>query len=465
MKKRTVKQQLIIVHLCFALCLMLGSTSFAKPFKITVVDVANKQPVCLVHLTTTDEQLFVTDNAGVVAIDQPDLLGKETWFTVSSPGYEIKADGFGMRGFRTTPKLDQELQIEISRTSISERIGRLTGGGLLAESSKWQHVTEANPHQIVGCDSVQMVRYQKKLFWLWGDTTLRHYPLGIFHSSAAMTEPHWDLKRPLQPKYQYFQSSEKKVKGVAPMPGKGPTWITGITVIADSDGKEKLVATYTKIENFLDVYEYGQCVWDELKEEFTPHQVLWNKHRTKEPPPKVLEGHVVYWQDEKKQKWILFGNPLPTMRCKATFADWSTPATWEQIEVPKSLKDEKEMKVIPHSGSIAWNPHRECWVTVFMEKFGRPSAFGELWYAEAESPFGPWGNAVKILSHQNYTFYNPRVHAELSHGQYLYFEGTYTQQFANKPRPTPRYDYNQVLYRLDLNDPRIKTAQVTRNGK
>jgi hypothetical protein len=41
----------------------------------------------------------------------------------------------------------------------------------------------------------------------------------------------------------------------------------------------------------------------------------------------------------------------------------------------------------------------------------------------------------------------------------LYFEGTYTAQFANRPEPTPRYDYNQVLYRLDLNDPALKPAQ------
>jgi hypothetical protein len=38
-----------------------------------------------------------------------------------------------------------------------------------------------------GCDSVQAVAYQGRLFWMWGDTTLPHYPLGIFHMSAART--------------------------------------------------------------------------------------------------------------------------------------------------------------------------------------------------------------------------------------------------------------------------------------
>jgi len=42
----------------------------------------------------------------------------------------------------------------------------------------------------------------------------------------------------------------------------------------------------------------------------------------------------------------------------------------------------------------------------------------------------------------------------------LIFEDTYTQQFADKPIPTPRYDYNQILYRLDLDDPALKPAQT-----
>jgi hypothetical protein len=110
---------------------------------------------------------------------------------------------------------------------------------------------------------------------------------------------------------------------------------------------------------------------------------------------------------------------------------------------------------------MAWNPFRKKWVTVFMQAFGKPSAFGELWYAEAQSPFGPWGKAVKVLSHENYTFYNPRIHPEFSaaNSPVLFFEGTYTAMFADRANPTARYDYNQVLYRLDLDDPALEPAR------
>ena len=96
-----------------------------------------------------------------------------------------------------------------------------------------------------------------------------------------------------------------------------------------------------------------------------------------------------------------------------------------------------------------------------MQKFGKPSAFGELWYAEADAPTGPWGPAVKVLSHANYTFYNPRLHPEFTPAEspILLFEGTYTREFADHPHPTPRYDYNQILYRLDLDEPAFAPAQ------
>ena len=117
--------------------------------------------------------------------------------------------------------------------------------------------------------------------------------------------------------------------------------------------------------------------------------------------------------------------------------------------------------VKPHSGSIAYNGFRKRWVTVFMESFGKPSAFGELWYAEADLPTGPWGKAVKVLSHQHYTFYNPRLHPEFvsENSSVLLFEGTYTLQFSDAKQATPRYDYNQILYRLDLDDPALAPAQ------
>ena len=85
------------------------------------------------------------------------------------------------------------------------------------------------------------------------------------------------------------------------------------------------------------------------------------------------------------------------------------------------------------------------------------SLLGEVWYAEADTPLGPWVYARKVVTHDDYSFYNPKHHAMFDQegGRIIYFEGTYTTTFSGSKDPTPRYDYNQIMYQLDLSDPRL----------
>jgi hypothetical protein len=231
--------------------------------------------------------------------------------------------------------------------------------------------------------------------------------------------------------------------------------------LPDKTGAERLVATYSKITPPLDAYERGLCVWNDETANFEHVKSLWTKSDGSRRPKQAPMGHPAF-VEEDGQRWVLFGDPLPTLRCPATFEAWQDPATWETLSPPKQLKSAADGSTVRlHTGSIAWSGYRKRWVAVFMEAGGKPSAFGELWYAEADAATGPWGLAVKILSHANYTFYNPRIHAELvpEDSRVLLFEGTYTQTFADRPHPTPRYDYNQILYRVDLDDPGLAGAQ------
>jgi hypothetical protein len=46
----------------------------------------------------------------------------------------------------------------------------------------------------------------------------------------------------------------------------------------------------------------------------------------------------------------------------------------------------------------------------------------------------------------------------------IYFEGTYTFTFSgSEEAATPRYDYNQIMYRLDLTDPRMALPAPVRD--
>ncbi len=110
---------------------------------------------------------------------------------------------------------------------------------------------------------------------------------------------------------------------------------------------------------------------------------------------------------------------------------------------------------------MCWNAFRQRWVLIAVQQFGKSSFLGEVWFAEAAAPTGPWRRAVKIVTHDHYSFYNPAQHAFFDEdgGRLIYFEGTYSHTFSNNDKRTPHYDYNQILYRLDLADPRLKPAQ------
>ena len=71
---------------------------------------------------------------------------------------------------------------------------------------------------------------------------------------------------------------------------------------------------------------------------------------------------------------------------------------------------------------------------------------------------GPWADARKIVTHKNYSFYNPKQHPffDKHGGRVIFFEGTYTTMFSGNDEPTPRYNYNQVMYKLDLSHPGLR---------
>lgn len=451
-KFRRVPRSLLL----FALANASGS---AQPCRIEVVERGSGWAVPLVELRTTHGLRFVSDNAGVIAMDAPELLGRETWFGVHGHGYEVPKDGFGYRGVRLTPQAGATLRVEVTRTNIARRLGRLTGAGIFAESQQLGYERGWREGGIAGCDSVQNVVHRGRLFWAWGDTTFARYPLGIFDATGATTPIAFlaSAEPPVRVVFDYFRNERAEPRAIARMPGKGPTWLTGCASLPDQRGNPRLVASYMKVEPPLDVYQWGLCVWNEDAKAFEPLRVVWTKSPNTPKPPPIPQGHATAWMDERGKPWILFGNPLPNLRCPASFEAWQDSASWESLTPQENLAVADGKPVKPHSGSIAWHPWRRRWVTVFLQWFGQPSAFGELWYAEAERPTGPWGTAVKVLSHDNYTFYNPRVHAELAtpDSPVLIFEGTYTAMFANKPEPTLRHDYNQVLYRLDLDDPAL----------
>ena len=364
-------------------CALIPGVSAIEPCRIEVVEKGTGWPVPLVELRTTHEARFVTDNAGRIAFDLPELMDRETFFEVRGHGYEVKADGFGIRGVRLTPRSGQTLKVEVERRIIAKRLGRLTGSGLFGESQKAGLENDWRDGPVTGSDSVQNAVYQGKLFWAWGDTAVAHYKLGIFDTTSATTalQPLASFEPPLRLKLDYFTDEKGRPRGVAKMPGAGPTWITAYVTLPDKTGTSRLVATYVKIRNHLEVYESGLCVWNDATARFDRLKVLWTKPDRKATPPPRPDGQPSLWKDANGKEWAYFGISLPTLRCPATFEAWQDPATWETLTPQESLPSAADGKPVkPHSGF-----HR-------VERF--PEMLGHGFYAELREALRLWRTLV-----------------------------------------------------------------------
>lgn len=129
-----------------------------------------------------------------------------------------------------------------------------------------------------------------------------------------------------------------------------------------------------------------------------------------------------------------------------------SPFVIQDIDTGKSIE--------PVEITTAWNPFLKKW-TLLCGQIGGDSNLGEIWLAYGNAPEGPWSPARKVATHampgDNNDFYNPMQHPELMRqgGRFIYFEGTFVNTFSGNPHPTPRYNYNQIMYRIDLADPRL----------
>lgn len=470
-------------------------------FGIRVVDGATGRGVPLIELRTVNDIALVTDSGGWAAFYEPGLMGREVFFAVAGSGYEYPKDRFGYRGVRLVPRPGRTAAVKVTRTNVAERLYRITGQGVYRDSTLLGLPTplpEPNRNAgVLGQDSVQAVPYRGKLFWLWGDTNLPNYPLGNFQTTAA-TSPlpgpgGFDPDTEIPLKYFTDPTRPDRVRRMVPLKEPGVVWLFGLLTVPDADGREALLAHYSRRKGLAEELEHGIVRFDDTAGVFTRVKTLDLKETWRFP-----RGNAVRVTDAAGD-YFYFASPFPHTRVKVTWDSLLDPTqyeslafdpaakgySWQRATAPTTQADERKLieagalpaaaaryqvtdaatgkPVQVHGGSVAWNEYRKKWVLIALELWGKdsPSLLGEVWYAEADAPTGPWGKAAKVASHPKYSFYNPRQHPFFAKdgGRVIYFEGTYTHTFSGNPTPTPRYDYNQILYRLDLADERLVPAR------
>jgi hypothetical protein len=484
----------------------------ARPFAIEVVDGQTGRGVPLVELRTVSNMRYYTDSAGLVAIDDPALVGRTVFFHVWSHGYEIEPDGFGIKGRRLEVKPGESAQIKVKRLNIAERLYRITGEGIYRDSVLLgRPVPIRNPllnAQVTGQDSTQAMVYRDRVYWFWGDTGRQSYPLGHFGTAAA-TSPlpgGGGLDPSAGVNLDYFVGDDGFSRAVFAREGNHPIWLDGVLVLNDDKGVERLVGRAMVMESLQKTLARRLVVFNDQAGRFDT---------LKEIPldaPLYPEGHP-FRVTVDGVDYVYCGGAFPDVRFKAdwkSFLDVSgyesftchapgsrtTPGgeppverdsagkpvwgwkrdtarlgTQELVKLvdsgklkpdaarPLTYDADTKQRITVSLASVQYTAFRKKYVGIGVQLGGKSSMLGEVYYAEAEEPEGPWPWAKKVVTHDRYSFYNPVQHPffEQEGGRVIYFEGTYATTFSRPDgEATPRYDYNQVMYRLDLSDPRLK---------
>ncbi|MBN1952095.1 MAG: hypothetical protein JW801_12915, partial [Bacteroidales bacterium] len=457
-------------------------------FIIEVVDMETGRGVPMVEFRTTSKELYVSDSNGIIAFDDATLLGQEVFFSVFSHGYEFPGNELFL-----TAVPGRSSTVGLRRLNIAERLYRITGQGIYRDSERAgiqiPIKNQALNGKLTGQDTYINTEYKGKIYWFWGDTTGPANFNGRVSGATSELPEKGGLDPAVGIELEYFVNSNGFSKAMADVPGPGLVWIDWLVVLKNEDLEEQLYAKYSRMgENFSSL-EQGIARYRDSKDIFEPLVRIdsWtgNPHSSGHPERVMINN----------TEYLYIFHRLGLERVRADLKSITNPESYEYFSCttsPDEMTNVSEKKGNKKTGdcswkaglkgnftasqdslafqgwfepvdilsgkkisvnpaSVFWNEYKERWVMIAYE------FVGGAWFLEADTPTGPWVYARKIIEHQNYDFYNIGQHPlfDQENGRLIYLEGTYTLGFSGNTCPTPLYDYNQIMYRLNLDTPEL----------
>ena len=495
-----------ILFTAIYLCSSLIPQLYGAPdpcFRIRIVDAETGRGIPLVEVRTQNYIRYYSDSNGLIAFREPGLMDQDLYLFISSEGYDYPKDILGNSGFVINAAENDSIVIRLQRRNIAERLYRITGQGIYGHSDLLNEpVPLKNPllnGKVLGQDSNLRTIYRNRIFWFWGDTFKPAYPWGNFSVSGAVSFLPADggLSPEKGIDLEYFVDSTGFSRPMIKLDDPGFVWLDWVLPVKDDDGKEQLVAKYARVKSDFTNHERGIAVFDDRDNQFKKYKQIdaWlNEYHTTNHLVPVRIGNKTftlmtsqfeysrvepdldrlcdpdayeYFSCLKPGSKYDAGNPVLD-RDDSGRLIWG----WKRSTDPVGLSRQNELVASGkidsderwfclddiatgapldlQRGSVYFNQQRKRWILIIQKNVG------EIWYAEADTPIGPWVFGKKVLEHDQF-FYNPVHHPffDEENGRIIYFEGTYTNTFSGNPLIVPGYEYNQLLYRLDLDDPRL----------
>lgn len=477
---------------------VLFAADAAGPFGIHIVDEASGRGVPLVTLETTDGTRFITDSAGWVAFDEPGVVGKRLFFKVAAPGYAVPGNALGLPGSVLDTRRGGTAEIKVMRASIAEWMYRTTGAGIYRDASRLGvEVPLPRPNlngDIVRHGAVQAAVFHDRVLWTWREATGLATPRAVPHAVGAFSD--LPAKGGLDPvlgvHFDYVGAPANGPAGaLLHMTEAGAVRLDGLLTARDRDGAEHLLAHYTREDPAGRMAEHGIAEFNTTGRVFEPVMQLGEEFAWQCP-----HGHAVRVKEEGVEHFY-FGDPFLVTRVPASYEDVLNPSKYESLVADKetgapvwrcggeppltqnaeaaSLAEKGGTKarsllrvtdvadgrsVLVNGGTVRWNAWRKRWVMIASGTAGEAVAPSALWYAESLHARGPWKHAVRIADDSSHALEQACHHEffDQDGGRLIYFEALLAP--AAGVGATPRYDGNQMMFRLDLGDRRLEPART-----
>lgn len=509
----------MFLHFMLAGHSLADSASVSHPpyFRITVVDQETHRGIPAVKFRILNGGQYWTDNNGVVAFYEPDLMNQKVWFTFESHGYVNENVPVGLKGIVLDIKPGGSAIVSLRRINVAQRLYRMTGSGMYRDSillgDKVPPVPESGKVPVMGQDGGDMVLFNGRYHWIWGDTSIARFPLGIFKGTSAISDlpENGGLDPDKGVALHYLRKDDGEIRPIINLkrePGK-IDWYSRIRVAKDKEGHEHLLANYVRVNSAWEAFERGLLEYSEQTGLFE-FVAKYPDH-----PIFVTEtgGSTVFRHTEKGKDYFYHPDPYPVVRYPTDYESQRDITTreaftclkegyrydgsssqldrdkngnlrwgWKKNTSPVSQKQMDQLvdtglmkneerwysiqdidsgkPVFSYQGSIYWNPFRKRWICINVQ-IGGDTQVGEVWYLEGDTPQGPWVYARKIITHnwpgQAYSFYIPAQLPEFDKngGRTIYIKGTFSAFFGDVKEAAPRHDYNIMVYKLELDDPRL----------
>ncbi|GAB4275085.1 MAG: hypothetical protein Kow0029_15940 [Candidatus Rifleibacteriota bacterium] len=462
----------------------------------------------MVELELENGLKLISDNDGFITLFAPDLEGKTARFKITGNGYSTgQRDFWGEESFTTTIQAGKFEKCYLKRTQLAQRLYRITGASrynhtILAGKKPRFETSDLLPGGVIGQDSVITVPWKNRLWNFYGDT------LGLsgFNFSASCARlPFSDKMHPsfdpdIGLPLEYLVDENGFAKKMIETGKKGFTWIEyvlPVKLFANSKSKS-LLARYVLHSSLEKAEEAGFALFQESEGSFRIVKRFKTSkgHKCTHPVPIFIGSERRYllfpWEmtgveyseivneqehffytcfrkmDSKAKRtkgFLLNGEKCYIERDSKGRAIYSwrkggvaASSLFQQILLQKGVMTEDDVLFAPleidsgkriarFDGSIAYNSFKGCWICI--SQGIKP---GDIIYAEADTPTGPWGFARKVSEFKRYNLYNPAQHPWFAqeNDRFIYYEGTYTNFFSDSPGKNPEADYNQVMFKLDL---------------